>query len=197
MNTPADQIMNFTLPLKTRRLTIRDYVDEDWSAVYAYVKDPAYWKYQAGEVPTEDRVKALVSWTVREQSLRPRLNYYLAVADSKSGDLVGEAVLKVIPPGHGQGEIGFGVAPAFWQKGYATEVARALVKVGFDSLNLHRIAAQCAPQNKASIRIMQKLGMAREGLFREHYRAGGKYWSTVFYAILARENEKIQSNARD
>jgi RimJ/RimL family protein N-acetyltransferase len=38
---------------------------------------------------------------------------------------------------------------------------------------------------------MQKLGMVREGLLREHYHAGGKYWSSVIYAILAREYERI------
>ena len=194
MTTPTADPPQLTLPLETRRLFIREYTDDDWPAVYAYVKEAAYWKFQAGETPTEDRVKALIHWAVREKAIVPRLNYYLAATDRKSGDLIGEAVLKVIPPGHGQGEIGFGVAPALWQRGYATEIAQALITAGFDTFKLHRIAAQCSPENKASIRVMQKLGMAREGLFREHYLAGGKYWSTVFYAILAREHEKIKSN---
>ena len=183
-----------SLPIKTRRLIIRDCTDEDWPNVYAYIKNPAFWKVQAGEPPTEDRVKALIQWAVREQNISPRINYYLAVTDAKSGDIIGEAVLKVIPPGHGQGEIGFGVVPALWKKGYATEIARALINAGFEAFNLNRIAAQCAPENKASIRVMQKLGMAREGLLREHYRSGGKYWSSVIYALLAREYEKINKS---
>ena len=55
-----------SLPIKTRRLIIRDYTDEDWPNVYAYIKNPAFWKVQAGEPPTEDRVKALIQWAVRE-----------------------------------------------------------------------------------------------------------------------------------
>ena len=47
------------LPLTTRRLTIREYTDEDWPAVYAYVKDDSFWKHQAGGPPIEERVKAL------------------------------------------------------------------------------------------------------------------------------------------
>ena len=183
------------LPLKTRRLIIRDYTEDDWPAVYAYIKDPKFWQHQAGEPPAEDRVKALVQWAVQEQSMTPRINYYLAVAEQDSGTLIGEAVLKIVPPGHGQGEIGFGVAPSSWRKGYATEIARALTEAAFASLKLHRVSAQCAPENKVSIRVMQKLGMAREGLLREHYRAGSKYWSTVIYALLAREFDKIKSNA--
>ncbi len=192
-DTPTD-LPILPLPLKTRRLTIREYTDDDWPAVYAYVKDEPFWKHQAGEPPTEERVKALIQWAVREQKISPRINYYLAVTETKSEDIVGEAVLKSIPPGHGQGEIGFGIVPSLWRKGYATEVSRALIDAGFVTLKLNRISAQCAPENKASIRVMQKLGMAREGLLREHYRAGGKYWSSVIYALLAREYEKIKTN---
>lgn len=118
--------------------------------------------------------------------MSPRINHYLAATDAKSGDLIGEAVLKVIPPGHGQGEIGFSVVPALWKMGYATEIPRALLHVGYETFNLNRIAGQCAPENKAFIRVMQKLGMAREGLLREHYRSGSKYWSSVIHALLAR-----------
>lgn len=183
------------LPIETRRLTIREYTDNDWPDVYAYVREDVFWRFQAGEAPTEDKVKALIQWAVREQKIAPRVNYFLAVTETNSGDLIGEAVMKCLPPGHGQGEIGFGIARAHWQKGYATEVARALIEAGFGTLKLNRISAQCAPENKASIRVMQKLGMAREGLLREHYQAGGKYWSSVIYAVLAREYEKMQSNA--
>ena len=176
-------------------MIIREYTEEDWPTVFDYVKNPVFWQFQAGEPPTEDRVKALIQWAVREQNITPRVNHYLAVTDQSSGDVVGEAVLKLIPPGHGQGEIGFGVAPVHWKKGYATEIARALVDTGFKTLQLHRIAAQCAPENKASIRVMQKLGMAREGLLREHYRSGERYWSSVIYAVLAREYDKIRKNS--
>lgn len=184
-----------SLPLKTRRLIIREYTDEDWQAVYDYIKNPAYWKFQAGEPPTEERVKALIQWAVREQKLSPRINYYLAATEAQTGDLIGEAVLKVMPPGHGQAEIGFGVVPAQWKKGYGTEIARAMVDTAFDTFKLHRVSAQCAPENKASIRVMQKLGLAREGLLREHYRAGGKYWSSVICSVLAREYDKIRSSS--
>lgn len=194
MNDTPTNSPTLQLPLKTRRLTIREYADEDWSAVFEYVKDEAFWQYQVGEPPTEDKVKALIQWAVREQKIAPRINYYLAVTESKSETIIGEAVIKAAPPGHGQGEIGFGIMPSLWGKGYATEVSRALMDAGFTTLKLNRIAAQCAPENKASIRVMQKLGMAREGLLREHYLAGGKYRSSVIYALLAREYEKIKSN---
>ena len=188
MTQTSGTVPALSLPIKTRRLTIREYTEEDWPTVYAYVKDKAFWKFQAGEPPSEDRVKALFQWAVREQTIAPQVNYYLAATDAKNGDVIGEAVLKLIPPGHGQGEIGFGVSPALWKRGFATEITRTMVEAGFKTFRLHRISAQCAPENKASIRVMQKLGMAREGLLREHYRSGDRYWSSVIYAVL----EQIQ-----
>jgi RimJ/RimL family protein N-acetyltransferase len=76
------------------------------------------------------------------------------------------------------------------EKGLCNGTARGLLHAGFKTLGLNRIAAQCAPKNKGSIRVMQKLGMAREGLLRGHYYAGGRYWSSVIYALLSREYEK-------
>ncbi len=110
--------------------------------------------------------------------------YFLAAARKDAGEIVGEAVLKIINPSERQGEIGFGVAPKYWKQGYATEIAGTVMDSAFQHFNLHRVAAQCSPDNKGSIRIMQKLGMAREGLLRDIHFARGKWWSTVIYGVL-------------
>lgn len=119
--------------------------------------------------------------------------YFLAAARKDAGEIVGEAVLKIINPSERQGEIGFGVAPKYWKQGYATEIAGTVMDSAFQHFNLHRVAAQCSPDNKGSIRIMQKLGMAREGLLRDIHFARGRWWSTVIYAVLDQEYAKIKS----
>lgn len=102
-----------------------------------------------------------------EQAITPRLNYFLAAVRKDTGEIVGEGVLKIVNPAERQGEIGFGVAPKHWAQGFGAEIASAVLEAGFQHFRLHRIAAQCSPDNKGSIRIMQKLGMAREGLLRD------------------------------
>jgi ribosomal-protein-alanine N-acetyltransferase len=181
------------LPLATRRLTIRDYTVADAAAVMAYVQDPAYWQFQRAEPPTAAQVDALMQWVVREHATVPRLMFFFAAARKDSGEIVGEGVLKIINPAERQGELGFGVAPKFWKQGYATEIASAMLEVGFQHFKLHRIAGQCAPDNKASIRVMQKLGMAREGLLRDLHFARGRWWSTLIYSILDQEYAKIRT----
>jgi RimJ/RimL family protein N-acetyltransferase len=190
----SDAMAAPAFPILTRRLTIRDYVEADAAVVAAYAADERFWQFQAAELPRPEQIAALVHWAVREQHIAPRLNYYLAAARKESGEIVGEAVLRVINPEAGQAEIGFGVAPRHWRQGYATEIGVALLDLAFRHFALHRVMAQCAPENKASIRVLQKLGMAREGLLRDVGRARGRYWSSAVYAILDGEYAKIRGN---
>ncbi len=180
------------LPLTTRRLIIRDYAATDAAAVLAYTQDPAYWQHQRAEAPTAGQIETLMQWVVQEQSIAPRVTYYLAATRKDTGEIIGEGVLKVVNPAERQGEIGFGVAAKYWKQGYGNEIATAVLEAGFQHFKLHRVAALCAPDNKGSIRIMQKLGMAREGLLRDIHFARGKWWSTLIYGILDQEYAKIK-----
>ncbi|MBL8630960.1 MAG: GNAT family N-acetyltransferase [Rhodospirillaceae bacterium] len=187
----APDIPALPLPIVTRRLNIREYTAADTSALQENVREPEYWEHHATEPPSADKISALVLWAVQEQSLKPRINYYLAAARKDSGAIVGEAVLRITDPLHRQGEMGFGIGRKFWKQGYATEIGAALLHTAFHHFKLHRVFAQCAPENKAVIRVMQKLGMAREGMLRDVTHARGKWWSTVVYSIIDSEYAKI------
>lgn len=189
-------LASLPLPLATRRLIIRDYTAADAGAVLAYTQDTAYWQYQRAEAPTAAQIDALMQWVVKEQATSPRLMYFLAAVRKDTGEVVGEGVLKVINPGERQGEIGFGVAPKYWKQGFASEIAAAILDAAFQHFKLHRVAGQCSPDNKGSIRIMQKLGMAREGLLRDIHFARGRWWSTLIYGMLDQEYAKIRSVKR-
>jgi ribosomal-protein-alanine N-acetyltransferase len=186
-------VTSLALPIATRRLVLRDYTLADVPSVDAYVQDPAYWQYQRAEAPATAQIESLLQLVVQEQAAPLRLMYFLAAARKDTGEIVGEAVLKVVNPADGQGEIGFGIAPKFWKQGYGGEIAAAVLDAAFQHFKLHRVAAVCSPDNKGSIRIMQKLGMAREGLMRDIHFARGKWWSTVIYGILDHEHAKIKS----
>ncbi len=180
------------LPIATRRLHIREYIVNDAPAVFTYVQDPAYWQYQRSEPPTAPQIDALIQWVVNEQAASPRLAYFLAATRKDTGEVVGEAVLKILNAGERQGEIGFGVAPRFWKQGFGGEIAAAMLEAAFQHFKLHRVSAQCSPDNKPSIRVLQKIGMAREGLLRDLHHTRGKWWSTLVYGILDHEYAKIR-----
>jgi len=190
-NVPA-----LTLPMTTRRLHIRDYVVGDAPTVFGYVNDSAYWQFQRNEPPTGQQIDTLIKWVVNEQATTPRLAYFLAATRKDTGEVVGEAVLKITNPNDRQGELGFGVAPRFWKQGYGSEITAAILEAGFSQMKLHRISGQCSAENKGAMRIMQKAGMAREGLLREVSFARGKWWSTVIYGVLEHEYAKIRNAQR-
>jgi ribosomal-protein-alanine N-acetyltransferase len=189
----AASVPSLSLPITTRRLHIRDYVVGDAPTVFQYVNEPSYWQHQRSEPPTAQQIDALIKWVVNEQANAPRLAYFLGVTNKNTGEIIGEAVLKITHAAERQGELGFGIAPRFWKQGYGTEVTAAILDAAFSQLKLHRLSGQCSPDNKGSMRIMQKVGMAREGLLRDVHYARGKWWSTVVYGVLEHEYAKIKN----
>ena len=82
------------------------------------------------------------------------------------------------------GEIYFKFSPASWGRGYATEVAKALIKSGFGKMNLHRIEAGVATENIKSIRVLEKAGMLREGIRRKVLPIRGEWKDNYHYSLL-------------
>lgn len=84
-------------------------------------------------------------------------------------------------------EIGYWIGKPFWGKGYGTEVARAVIKFGFEELNHNRIYALAFTDNPGSWRIMEKSGMKHEGILRRHAMKDGRLVDLTYYAILREE----------
>jgi len=82
------------------------------------------------------------------------------------------------------GEFYYKFFPVYWNKGFATETACALIQTGFDKMNLHKIEAGVATENLASIRVLEKCGMFREGLRRKILPINGQWKDNYHYAIV-------------
>jgi RimJ/RimL family protein N-acetyltransferase len=85
---------------------------------------------------------------------------------------------------HRAGELGYTIRRDCWGEGHATEVARLLVELGFGRLGLERLAATCDPDNAASIRVLEKAGLCREGLLRGLYRVRGRRRDQLVFGCL-------------
>ena len=83
-----------------------------------------------------------------------------------------------------QAELGYWIGKPFWNRGYATEAAIAVIRFGFASLDLDRIASRHFSRNPASGRVMQKAGLRHEGTARQSMIKWGKYEDLQLYAIL-------------
>ena len=173
--------------LTTRRLILREFVAEDWRPVLSYQSDPRYLRYYEWEERTEGDARAFVQRFVDWQMEEPRLRYQLAVTLARDGRLIGNCGVRLERAGALVGELGYEIAPTHWGLGYATVAARAMVRLGFQELGLHRIWSHTVAENLASRRVMEKLGMCCEGRLRENERFKGRWWDTVIYGILVRD----------
>ncbi len=173
--------------LRTERLLLREYEAEDWRAVLTYQSKPRYLRYYHWTHRTEEDAREFVGMFLRQQKEEPRTRYPFAIVLPQQEKLIGNCNLRLDAPGAQTAEIGYELDPEHWGHGYATEAARAIVALGFEELKLHRIAADCIAENTGSARVMEKIGMWREGRLRENEYFKGRWWDTLLYAILDHE----------
>jgi RimJ/RimL family protein N-acetyltransferase len=83
-----------------------------------------------------------------------------------------------------RGSLGYWLGVPYWNQGFTTEAARRVMAYGFADRGLHRIEAGCFPRNRASSRVMEKIGMRYEGVLRGYVRKGETVEDVAMYAVL-------------
>lgn len=97
--------------------------------------------------------------------------------------LIGAIGLTIDRP-FNRAELGYWIGKPFWNQGYATEAANAVIEFGFTDLRLNRISAWHLARNPSSGRVMEKIGMQLEGTARQNTMKWGKYEDMILYGIL-------------
>jgi ribosomal-protein-alanine N-acetyltransferase len=175
-----------TLPIVTERLILRRFTHDDISDVLGFVSQPSVARVTSERIPaTEEGVRKYILLQNSYQSFEKDKVFELAIERKEDGKVIG--LLGLICQGHGQGEMGWVLGVEHRGQGYATEAAGALMDYGFNSLGLHRIHADTNTGNLAAWRIMERLGMRREGLLRGAAHEEGKWVDRYVYGMLADE----------
>jgi RimJ/RimL family protein N-acetyltransferase len=175
------------MQLETRRLLLREYTLDDWPAVNAYTSDPQVVQYMSFGPTTPEQTREHLQWAIAAGAEQPRSLYELGVVLRSENRLIGTATLQVDSRERRQAHFSYLFHREFWGQGYATEAIRHLIHFGFTELHLHRVADDCDARNLASARVMEKLGMRREGHLRETIWKDGHWYDEYLYAILAHE----------
>jgi RimJ/RimL family protein N-acetyltransferase len=110
----------------------------------------------------------------------------LAITLRSEKSIIG-AIGLMITKNHQRAELGYWIGPEQWNKGYCTEAAAAVVKYGFNVLNLHKITANHFESNPASGRVLSKVGMIREGRLADEVFKDGKFETLIIYGIVNRD----------
>jgi RimJ/RimL family protein N-acetyltransferase len=172
------------LPIETARLTLRDFVQSDFDAIYAYSSDPKVTKYLFFGPRDKDGTADYLEGLLASQAESPRLRFELAVQEKASGRVIGACDLSYIESN--VVDLGYMLGLPDWGKGYATEIAMALVDAAFSELRAERVISTVDVNNRASIHVLEKIGMRWEAVFRKHRRAKNRWWDCHLF-ILPRE----------
>lgn len=180
----------FMVTIQSRRLTLRELNKNDLQEVHSYASDPEVVRYMDWGPNTKEETKAFIRRTLSSQKDEPRHKFTLAITLKREGSLIGGCGLNITSLKDKVGWLGYCLNRHFWHRGYATETAEALIEFGFQKLGLHRLSATVDPNNIASQRVLEKIGMQREGHLREHRWTKGEWRDSLVYAILENEWKK-------
>ena len=175
-------------PIKTDRLILRPYTEDDLDAVYAVqsrtdVARYLYWGPRDREEARASLAQKIAATTLRDEGD----NLTLAVVLPDTGEVIGDTMLMWRSREHRQGEVGYIFHPDHGGRGYATEAARVMLRLGFENLNLHRIVGHIDARNTASARVLERLGMRLEAHFVQNEMVKGAWTDEMVYAMLAEE----------
>jgi ribosomal-protein-alanine N-acetyltransferase len=175
------------MDLSTRRLRLREFVEDDAAAANAYESLEEVVRYQSHPPRTLEQSLAYIRTSMESAREVPRTIFDLAVELREERRLIGRCGLKVTDWAGSEGMLWYVLHPAHWGKGYIVEAAEALLDHGFVELGLHRVVVDIEPGNRASRRVAEKLGMRQEAHFVENAWIKGRWTDSVIYALLDRE----------
>ncbi|HEX5401002.1 MAG TPA: GNAT family protein [Pseudonocardiaceae bacterium] len=181
MFTPA-------FPILTDRLSLRRFTMDDLEPLHAML--------------SREDVSRFLLWGPRDlaqvkETLTQRVNQYrfdelndvisIAAARRDTDQFIGSAKFSLASREHRTGELGYVLHPDHYGQGYATEIAIALLRLGFEDAGLHRMYGACDGRNVASARVMAKAGMRQEAHLVENEFIKGEWTDELIYGLLAKE----------
>ena len=171
--------------IETERLILSDLTEADVQHIFLLHSNKEVAKYNTIGIPLDIEVTRKILAPILEQDQDKRKSdFSWTIKKKDTGEFLGEIGLSLAPERYRLATLHYSLLPEYWGKGFATEAAKTLITYCFEELNLHRIEAGCAVDNIASIRVLEKLGMHREGRKRKvlPLKTG---WSDNFeFAIL-------------
>lgn len=154
------------IEIRTQRLCLREYEEQDLALHHALISDAQVMLYiqDVYSHSYEESVRNL-RFAMAESNKEKRTHYFLVISDLTTGAYmggIGYEVLSECPMGK-QVEIGYFLYPKFQKQGYASEALHALIRFAFEKDGVYRINGTCITDNIASAHVMQRCGMIREG----------------------------------
>lgn len=171
---------------ETDRLILRRYEEHDLNDLYEYLSNSKVVEFEPYKPMTMDEVKENLKWRISTDEM-------IAVELKENHKMIGNVYLG--KRDFDSLEIGFVFHEDYWKKGYAKESCKKLIEQAFEN-GIHRIFAECDPNNQNSWKLLESMGFMREGHLRKNVyffkdEAGQPIWKDTFLYSLLNEKENI------
>jgi [ribosomal protein S5]-alanine N-acetyltransferase len=170
--------------IETARLRLRPWALADVEDVLSYARDPEWARYlRLVPMPYSrgDAERFVAGQLLLDRHVHPSWAVVL-------GETVIGGINLRFSFEHRLGEVGYSVARAHWNQGYATEAAHGVIDRAFaQHTDLNRIRAWADVDNTASQRVMEKLGMVKEGVLRKNRVERGEAIDEAWFGVLRAE----------
>ncbi len=184
-----DNIFTRLPELSTSRLILRNVRMSDARDIYEYSCDPEVARHVLWEAHQSiHQTKAYIRYVLRQYRMGSPSSFCIALKET--GKVIGTIGFMWVSNENRSAEVGYSLSRAHWNKGYMTEALAAVLRFGFEELNLNRIEAQHECDNPASGRVMEHVGMRREGMLKERLYNKSRFVDVELYAILREEWRK-------
>lgn len=180
-----ENIKREAMTISTERLVLEEITWDDLEDIHNLHSVPEVDEFNTLGIPKDiAETKDLIRRDIEYPPDKQRTSYCWKIEIKDSGEFIGLAGMFPSNDKYRLAEIYYKLHPDHWGRGYATEVSKALIKTGFEEMGLHKVEAGVATGNLASIRVLEKCGMTREGLRRRILPIRGKWFDNYHYAIV-------------
>ncbi len=184
--------------LKGRRIILRSLIPEDfeqWKEVRLHNQEWLYpWEPRrisgAEDSATNKRAfeSRCMAWELERQ--HGRGHQFGIFLPDKPDQLIGEINISAIHRGVFQScSVGYWMDERYAGSGYTPEALALLYKYIFESLDLHRVQIAIIPRNVPSLRVVEKLGLRKEGLAKGYLKICGQWEDHYIFAMTSEEYE--------
>ncbi|MEM1395135.1 MAG: GNAT family protein [Cyanobacteria bacterium P01_H01_bin.150] len=165
---------------------LREVKKSDVNAIFKHFSDKEVLKYHDLEALTNlEQAKELIKSFYEKFHNQQMIRW--VIAKKENNTIIGTCGFHNWFQKSFQAEIGYELSQAYWRKGIMTEALTAIIKFGFEKMELNRIAATVMLENTASMKLLKKLGFVEEGILRDYGFWKGEFHDLKMFALLKKE----------
>jgi ribosomal-protein-alanine N-acetyltransferase len=178
--------------IETKNLILESFTIQDAEELFKIRSDNRVTKYlDRNNHKTVEESKTMIQGIIQSYKDKTGINWI--IREKGSLKVVGYIGFWSLIKENVRAEIGYALKPEYWGKGYMSEALFKVIEYGFKEFELHSIVGNVNPENKSSIKILEKFGFKKEAHFREDYLFNGKFLDSEIYCLLETDFSQIMS----